>query len=279
MTDSKRLQLYETIVLLNQVAVASESGDKHLRMLSGSRILVTLHVEQIDPSTQVSIMLQDTFSPDVPYDTIDTMSSTAVGAIKRIYSDFNSYLRFAYTLSGPGGASFKLSVKLFDNASNTRIDNAQVAVDLDHVPDVLGHYDSLRIGDGVEELAINTDNEALVHDQDTHDRLDTIDTILQTEFDETQDELEEMERDIEFQSLIALLSTTKFLALGNPDFIEPSVVGDTTTIDYQEDGAIIGRADLRFVDSSDWDITLQAFLNDDDGSILLDDDGSNFLVE
>jgi hypothetical protein len=36
--------------------------------------------------------------------------------------------------------------------------------------------DSVRVGDGVEELAINAQNEALVHDQDTHDKLDTLNT-------------------------------------------------------------------------------------------------------
>ena len=37
--------------------------------------------------------------------------------------------------------------------------------------------DSMRIGDGTNELEINVDSEALVHDQDTHDKLDALNLV------------------------------------------------------------------------------------------------------
>lgn len=100
----------------------------------------------------------------------------------------------------PYGPDNPLSVQLSDGSVNIGTVNAELEVQLTHLdndPDAGDVHDSIRIGDGVEELAINADNEALVHDQDTHDKLDILNTsvndqsdetqtILQTEFDETQ---------------------------------------------------------------------------------------------
>jgi len=100
----------------------------------------------------------------------------------------------------PYGPDNPLSVQLSDGSVNIGTVNAELEVQLSHLdndPDAGDIHDSVRIGDGVEELAINTDSEALVHDQDTHDKLDILNTsvndqsdetqtILQAEFDETQ---------------------------------------------------------------------------------------------
>ncbi len=102
-------------------------------------------------------------------------------------------------LVDPLGKMFSISnpvpVQLSDGSINIGTVNAEIEVQLSHKandPNVGDVPDSVRIGDGVEELAINTDNEALVHDQDTHDRLDTFTATFQAESDETQSKIDNL---------------------------------------------------------------------------------------
>jgi hypothetical protein len=99
-------------------------------------------------------------------------------------------------------------VRLTDGNINVDTMNAQIEVHLDHRDLSDDPHDSLRIGDGTEELAINTNNEALVHDQDTHNRLDALhdmtkiesdatQTLLQSEFNETQTKLDEVKTEVD----------------------------------------------------------------------------------
>jgi hypothetical protein len=241
-----RLELYETRLLLSKVAGVGETGVSKINIRTGSRILVTLRVVQIDPGTTLNIYVEDTFSIDDAYDSIDTIATDSTGVIKRVYTDFNSFLQFRYSVIGSGTATFKVAVVVFDNASSTRIENAQISVNLDHQVDVLGHYDSVRVGDGTREVSVNSDNSINVN---TYERL------------------------------LELVAASKFLTLSNPDSISTSVVGDTTTLEYVEDNAIVGHAILRFVDKTDWDVNFIAYINDDDGSFLLDDNDEPLLLE
>lgn len=77
--------------------------------------------------------------------------------------------------------------------------------------------------------------------------------------------------------LLQLLENANFLKLGNYISVEPTVAGDTTHFDYYESNGRIARASLRYVDDSDWDLTLETYINDDDGDELLDDDDSSYL--
>lgn len=74
--------------------------------------------------------------------------------------------------------------------------------------------------------------------------------------------------------LLQLLENANFLKLGNYTSVVPTVAGDTTYYDYYEVDGRIARASLRYVDDSDWDLTLDTFINDTDGDELLDDDSS-----
>lgn len=69
-----------------------------------------------------------------------------------------------------------LPVKLTSVTGDVNITANDLNVQLQHDA---AQADSVQLGDGVEILAINTDNEALVHDVDTHDRLDDLLTELQ----------------------------------------------------------------------------------------------------
>jgi hypothetical protein len=132
---------------------------------------VTLRVDAIDIGASVNLQISNNFDVETPYDLLDTLTQGSVGSIKRVYSDFNKMFKLTYTVTG-GSATFKVAVISFDNAGTTRIDNAQIAVDLSAVADALGNFDSVRIGDGTNFLTINPDgsiNTVVTNDGGTTD--------------------------------------------------------------------------------------------------------------
>ena len=72
--------------------------------------------------------------------------------------------------------------------------------------------------------------------------------------------------------LYTLLANARWMINSDIDKIIPSVIGDTITLQYQEELEVLGEASFRYVDPTDWDLTLTTYLNDDDGEHLLDDD-------
>lgn len=129
MTTNNQIRLYETRTYLkgDNVTGVVESD---FYVVSGSRMLVGLRVTSIDPATTVSISVQNAESTDVSYDTLDTLILSAPGASKRVFNDFYNLFKLVATVTG-GNATFSVAVAMFDNASTTRIENAQLDVDLD----------------------------------------------------------------------------------------------------------------------------------------------------
>lgn len=156
------IRMYENRTVVKQTAFTG-SGEVPLYTLSGSRMLITLQVTEIEPGTTVNLYVDNGFDRDLPYDTIENLSQSTVSSIKRILSDFNNLFNFRYTVTG-GMATFSVGIAVYDNAGTTRIDNAQLDVDLDHTTDALGHFDSTRIGDGHDLLGVNEDGSINVVD-------------------------------------------------------------------------------------------------------------------
>ena len=85
--------------------------------------------------------------------------------------------------------------------------------------------------------------------------------------------------DRKWEKVLPILNNANFLKLGNFDSMIPSFAGDIATLNYFESGANIGRIKIRYVHELDWDMTLEAFINDSNGDILLDDDGTSLILE
>lgn len=151
------LKQNEQLLIFNEKPSSSTKTD-FFRVASGSRMLVTLSVTRIDPGASISLDVADSVTAgDDLYQSMEPgLSVDTTGQFKRVYSDFNHQIQIKYVVTN-GTADFKVLVALFDNASTTRIENAQLSVNLDAKSDSLGHYDSIRIGDGTDELDINPD--------------------------------------------------------------------------------------------------------------------------
>lgn len=129
--------------------------------------------------SQTSIYANEQSRPSIPIQEFEraTYEEEPVVA-KRVHQvdEFGD----SYTAQNP------LPVQLSDGSINIDTINAQLQVHLTHQDSGADPHDSVRIGDGVEELEINSNKEALVHDQDAHDGLQILTQTLQSEFDQTQ---------------------------------------------------------------------------------------------
>lgn len=139
---------------------ATYSGSKvaNLDIVNGARIVFTMYVSAIDPGAQVNISVKDSFSQAMPPSEVLSWGTDIVGHTKRVLSDFHNLMDVELSVTG-GSAEVILGMSVYDNALQTRIDieNAEIDVDLNHKIQPNGTHDSVRVGDGVEELAVNPD--------------------------------------------------------------------------------------------------------------------------
>lgn len=77
-----------------------------------------------------------------------------------------------------------------------------------------------------------------------------------------------------FEKFFRVIAASKWMDLANYDQVTPTYsAGDTIlTLAYQEDGALLGEAVINYSALTTWDITLNRYIDDDDGTVLLDDD-------
>lgn len=154
-------------------------------------------------------------------------------------------------LGRPYDKTNPLQVQLSDGSIDIGTVNAELEVQLSHKdndPDAGDVHDSVRIGDGTDQLEINPDGSI---------------NIINNSYDK----------------IFALLVNANFLKLGNYDKVIPTFVGNITTINYYESGAHIAKAEIRYVNNIDWDMTLEAYINNDNGSILEDDDDNPLILD
>jgi len=156
---TKQLKINNTNVLLD---LASFSGNSIIpfEVLTGSRITITIAVKNITAGAIVQAQIDNGFSVTYPFITLDTISANGVGYFTKVFSDIHSLFNVNISVVG-GSASFALVTSVADNAVastlDARISNAEISVDLNHVVQPNGNYDSVRIGNGFNELNINGD--------------------------------------------------------------------------------------------------------------------------
>lgn len=75
-----------------------------------------------------------------------------------------------------------------------------------------------------------------------------------------------------YSRILPVLSNANWMTLGNFDSIQETFLGNTATLSYKEDNFEIGRATIVFNSPTDWNLTLERYILDDDGTQLLDDD-------
>jgi hypothetical protein len=132
------------------------------------------------------------------------------------------------------------------------------------------------MSDQDKQLPIRTDQEP--HDKVQVKIVDAVDPTRQAEVT-LQREVRVLDEQLNSRLLLSLLQNANFLKLANFDQVIPSFSGDTTTYSYYETGALIAEARLRFASYLDWDLQAEAYINDADGSLLLDDDDSRLILD
>jgi len=84
-----------------------------------------------------------------------------------------------------------------------------------------------------------------------------------------------------FEKFFTLVAASKWMELANYDEVVPtySAGGTVLTLAYKEDGVTIGEAVVTFTSLEDWSMKLNRWINDDDGTQLLDDDDQPLNLE
>ena len=171
MADNKKrfFRRYETNTIVKEFAAFSGISPGEFVIQTGSRLALTLQVLTLSVGATVQARIKNGFSDDVPFVQIMTMNAAAVGAVRDVITDFHNLFEVEVEVTG-GTATFALAVSVHENALANRIDieNAEVNVDIDHVADAVGEYDSVRIGDGVDLLEIDPDGAISISNGLTH---------------------------------------------------------------------------------------------------------------
>jgi hypothetical protein len=156
--EVKTLKLYDQSVIIprDTYEVGVENFD--FKVLSGSRILVTLFVESLEEGASIQFDALNSFTVDnkSQWENILSFSSNDTGYTKRVITDFNKFFRLKMTVTG-GQVDCTLAVSVFDNALTTRIENAEIDVHLSHLDLPYRKHDSTRIGDGQYQAKLNED--------------------------------------------------------------------------------------------------------------------------
>lgn len=165
---NQQLRIYDNLILVNQSGFTG-SGAAPFHVLSGSRLLVVLRVDEIDAGASITVTVNNSIDKTSPV-ALGTFSANAVGPTRQIYTDFNNFFEIDYVVTG-GNATFKIALALFDNAINTTIANADIHVNISDKIDSDGNYSSTRIGDGTNQLSINPDGTMPVEIEDPSNAL------------------------------------------------------------------------------------------------------------
>lgn len=153
---TKRLKLYETTVFFRKDSPFTGVESQAFQITDGSRIVFTLQILSISLGATVQLKIKNGFSVDLTLPQIEVINANAIGSFSKVVSDFHNIFDMELTVSG-GTATLAVGVSVADNAMTTRIENAEIKVDLSHIANAQGIYDSVRIGDGLHELNINPD--------------------------------------------------------------------------------------------------------------------------
>lgn len=84
-----------------------------------------------------------------------------------------------------------------------------------------------------------------------------------------------------YEKILRMILSSKWMDLAIYDEIITSVSPDrkTITVNYKEDGFLIGTAFVNFTSDLSWNFTLERYLLEEDGTQLLDDDDTPLFLE
>ena len=78
-----------------------------------------------------------------------------------------------------------------------------------------------------------------------------------------------------YEKFFNLISSSSWMKSAEYNKVIPTFAGNDLTLTYKEDNAILGEAVItNYVSNTAWNIELKRYLDEDDGSVLQDDDGS-----
>lgn len=165
-----------------------------------------------------------------------------------------------------------------DSQFHAEVD-VQVDVDIDGVYDVTTNPDPDAVGLILHERSVATDETDQTQRQTARRGTSDTDTVsadvsIHDHNGNKFDISNPLFVTVGFEKLFELIEGSKWMELANYDEIVPAISGGGTilTLAYKEDSVTIGEAILTFTALNSWSLVLNRYINEDDGTQLLDDD-------
>jgi hypothetical protein len=156
--DVKIIKLYEQAVIIPEDDYDVGVHYFDFRILTGSRLFFTVLSKSLPSGCSVQFDLLNSFTIDGPgnWDNVLSFTHDVLGYQKRVLTDFNKMFQVKMTVTG-GTVSLIMALAVFDNAMTTVIENAEIDVHLTDKTVGIRPYDIVRMGDGTNQVKLNSD--------------------------------------------------------------------------------------------------------------------------
>jgi hypothetical protein len=138
------IRLHDTVTLFNKGTLTGAADPLRFNCITGSRIVWSLLVVSIDPGATAKLEIKNDFSNDGDFPIALSLELDTTGRISKVLTDFHKLFDIRISVTG-GSAEIMAGCTVRDNSL------------LSAMADALGRYDSVRLGDGENELDINPD--------------------------------------------------------------------------------------------------------------------------
>lgn len=180
-----------------------------------------------------------------------------------------------------------LPVKMtgFDGDVIINSENLNLETQLDGIYDAAGNAVPDTVGDIAHVRSISTDKTHLTQrvtakrgtlDTDTVSK----DVSLHDQDGNSYTTINPVPVASTYEKFFQLINASKWMELANYDQVTPTFDVNDLTLTYYEEDALLGEAVVtNYTSLNSWNLELKRYLDDDDGSPLQDDDGTNLNLD
>jgi hypothetical protein len=260
----------------DNVAIASPDGDFLAIEDDGS-----INVNSIDGALEATQqqVLTELVSVNSSLDAIEADTDLIRIAVQSIDTDFDVALstRATETTQLANNSELQNINSELDTqttqliAANSSLDSIEIDIDLIRIAAQSIDSDiDVALSTRATEVTQLANNQELI---DINTELDNQTVELQT-----LNDLVDINNKL-YSRILPLLANARFLRYANYDEINQTYAAPIATFSYKEDTFEIAKVTVDFTDSINWNIAIERYILDDDGSKLLDDDDQPLFLD
>ena len=162
MPERRIVKLYTSPTIIPKQVFSPGTYNFYLDINEGSRLILTLETFVVGAGASANIKILNAHSLQSNFCELKTLSSNQVGFTKGILTDFHNFINIELEVL-VDDIELMFGLTSVDNALDFSLANLIVKADLDHTTTPNPAYDSVRVGNGVNEWEINAAKEGVVN--------------------------------------------------------------------------------------------------------------------